>query len=99
MQIALFGKFKHTSFSQFVKTSLTDNSFFSEILSEKEINNDSYHWNECQHHYPRYSLSRLTIVHKYCYHRENDNNKIHYYYNPMNIYHYLFNSSFLFRLL
>jgi len=93
MQIPLFGKFKNTALSQFVKTSLTYNSFFSEILSEKEVDNDSNHWDKRQHHDPSHGLCRLAIIHQYRYHRENDNNKIHRYDYPMEIYHYLFYSS------
>ena len=78
---------QHVSSLQFFQAVSADDAFLAYVLTEKHIYDNTYNWDECQHHKPCHCFGRLSVVHKHGYHRCNDYDCIYEYYYPVYIYH------------
>ena len=87
MKILLLGKLQHGSLGKLVHASVADEPFLTGVLTEENVEDDSYERHEREHKNPCHRLSRLPVVHQ-----DGDDSRYHNRYikqqiNPMKIYH------------
>ena len=87
MKILLFGELQHGTFSQLIHTVLRDHLLLAGVLSEEEIEDKTYHWQEDQHQHPCHGLGRLPVVEQHHQYAGNNDHHIHEEDEPVNIYH------------
>ena len=87
LQVFLYGKFKHRAFRQQVKAVLAYKFLLSCVLSEEEIEYDTYYRHEHHRHDPSHGFHWLSVVHEHCCYSADNHCRVDDKYYPVQVYH------------